>query len=169
MSTVVKEPEQREFTPAPEGLHQAVCCDVHPIWTEERPSQWGGGLRDCVRLVWQIDQLGPDGQPFVISKKYTASLHEKASLRHDLESWRGRHFTPEELKGFDLENVLGANCQIQIVHTKKPDGRTFANVLSIVPIAKGQPKMAVSKDYVRKKDRADAVNAEPMDDETPPF
>ena len=45
-----------KFTPAPEGLHRAVCCDVWTIWTEERPAQWGGGLRDMTRLVWQIDQ-----------------------------------------------------------------------------------------------------------------
>jgi hypothetical protein len=147
---------------------------VWDVWTEERSAQWGGGLRDVIRLVWEIDELGADGQPFTVSQKYTASLHEKSRLRHDLESWRGRKFTTEELKGFDVENVLGANCQINVVHATK-EGKTYANIASIVPQAKGQARMAVSKTYVRKKDRKEETKGrEPGQDEEddsagPPF
>lgn len=169
MSTTVKEPDGGDFVPAPQGLHTAVCADVWDIWTEERSEKWGGGLRDVIRLVWEIDQLGEDGKPFTVSQKYTASLHEKSRLRHDLESWRGRKFTAEELKAFDVVNVLGANCQINVVHNIK-DGKTYANIASLVPLAKGQEKIAISKEYVRQKDRKkDGQKATAEDDETTPF
>ena len=38
-------------------------------------------------------------QPFVLSKGHTLSLYEKANLRHNLESWRGKQFTAEEWPG----------------------------------------------------------------------
>ena len=87
MSTTVREPESKDFTPAPQGLHRAVCADVWPIWTVERPETWGGGLQDKTLLVWEIGEINPEnGKPFAVAKRYTASLHEKANLRHDLES-----------------------------------------------------------------------------------
>ena len=173
MSTTVREPEKTKFTPAPEGLHRAVCVDVWDTWTEERPAQWGGGLVDKTRLIWQIDEINPeDGKPYGIAKKYTASLHEKANLRHDLESWRGRKFSEEELKGFDLDKVVGVCCQLQILHTTKKSV-TYANIQSIMPLAKGQDKIVPSKDYVRKKDRKaePGMDAEPIedDDDSVPF
>ena len=167
MSTTVKEPESKDFTPAPQGLHQAVCVDVYDIWTEKRDEKWGGGLRDLTRLVFEIDEINPEnGKPYMVSKQYTASLHEKANLRHDLESWRGRAFTKEELKAFDLENVLGANCQLLVVHNVK-ESKTYANVQTIAPLAKGTVnKIVKSKDYIRKKDRVpEGQPREPGQDE----
>jgi len=38
------------------------------------------------------------GEPMSISKNYTASLSDMATLREDLKNWRGRDFTPEELR-----------------------------------------------------------------------
>jgi hypothetical protein len=39
-------------------------------------------------------------------------------------AWRGREFTPEELKGFHLKNILGAWCMISVVHNEN-DGKTL--------------------------------------------
>ena len=60
----------------------------------------------------------------------------KASLRKDLESWRGQPFTKEELKGFDLKNILGASCQLQVVHNVS-DGKTYANIAAVMGLPKG--------------------------------
>jgi hypothetical protein len=84
---------------------------------------------------------------------YTASLFEKANLRKHLESWRGRKFTDDELKEFELENLIEANCQIQVIHNIGNNGIVYANVQAIVPLAKGMTKMRISPDFVRKKDR----------------
>lgn len=154
MPTVVKEPEGKEFPLAPEGVHRAVCVDVHPIFTEERPAQYGGGIVDKTRLVWQLEDADENGTPYEVAKAMTASLHEKANLRKILESWRGRQFTPQELKGFDLDTVIGASCQLQLLHNvSKANGRTYANIQAIMPLGKGQPKVVAAPGYVRKKDR----------------
>jgi hypothetical protein len=155
MSTTVKKHPRKQFPVPPEGLFQAVCVDAWDIWVEKRPEQWGGGLIDKTRLVWQLAKNDKEGRPYQVSKMYTASLHEKANLRKDLESWRGRKFTKEEEAAFELENLVGANCQIQIIHNVGNDGITYANVQTIVPPQKGVPKMRASADFVRKKDRKD--------------
>lgn len=144
---------QSNFTPAPEGLHAAVCCDVWEPWTEERAQEWGGGLVDKTRIVWLIEEINPKtGKPFEASQIYTLSLHEKSKMCAHLEAWRGRKFTAEEKKGFDLEKLIGAPCQVQVVH-KITEDATYANVQTIVPLGKGQTRIVVPKDYQRHKDR----------------
>ncbi|WP_349814402.1 phage replication initiation protein, NGO0469 family, partial [Neisseria gonorrhoeae] len=69
-----------------------------------------------ILVQWEIDPEGdpemlmPDGRPYLISRRYTASLHSKSQLATDLKSWRGRDFTPEERDNFDLRNILGKPC-----------------------------------------------------------
>lgn len=95
-----------------------------------------------IRITWELpdetaifrEEDGP--QPFVISKDYTLSLYEKANLRRDLESWRGKQFTADELAGFDIFTLLGAACLISIIHMTKGD-KTYANVSGISKLAKG--------------------------------
>jgi hypothetical protein len=157
MPTVVKEPEGKVWPLAPEGVHRAVCVDVHPVFTEDRPIQYGGGIVDRTRLVWQLEDVDENGVPYEVAQKVTASLHEKAKLRKLLESWRGRAFTPDELKGFDLDTVIGASCQLQLLHNvTKKDGKskTYANIQAIMPLPKGSPKVVPAPGYVRKQDRA---------------
>ena len=140
-----------DFKPAPAGLSQAVCVDVVDMGLLKVTF---GGLekeQHKVRLVWQLEDMMSDGKPFLIQKRYTLSLHEKANLRKDLESWRGRAFTPEELIKFDVETIIGANAQLNIQHVTK-DGKTYANVVSIVPLGKNMPKMD-AMGYVRVQDR----------------
>lgn len=155
--TTVREPESKDFPQAPEGLHPAVCVDVWEIWTEQRPEEFGGGLVDKTRIVWQIDQTYENDKGetvrYEVSMMYTASLHEKAKLRQHLKSWRGRDFTDEELEGFELENILGVNCQLQVLHRISGKGKKYANVSTIVPVHKGDEKLIVTSDFIRHKDR----------------
>ena len=156
----------KTFTPAPEGLHQAVCVDFVDLGVMDTP--WGEKAQCEVR--WQIDEVLPtSGARFLVVKRYTASLNEKATLRHHLESWRGRKFTAEELKGFDTEQLVGVNCMVQIMHvqgTKNPEA-TFAVVQAVVPMVKGMTKL-VPEDYVRVKDRpAESPNGTPDESDVP--
>jgi hypothetical protein len=74
------------------------------------------------------------GEPMSISKNYTVSLGEKARLRQDLISWRGKAFTPEELKGFELKNLLGVWCMLSVVETPGNDGKIYSNINAITPV-----------------------------------
>lgn len=165
---IIARDNRKDFTPAPEGLHQAVCCDVVDIGLVK--NQWGEQHK--VELRWQLEVINPENhKPFMIVRRYTLSLNEKATLRQHLEAWRSRKFTAEELDGFDLETVIGANCQVQVVHTIGEDGRKWGNLQAIVPLGRGQTKMRVTDDYVRAKDRDGArpEEAEVAEDEDIPF
>jgi hypothetical protein len=153
------------YTPAPEGTHQAVCVDV--IDKGMHPNKFkDGALQHKIDIAWQINELRDDGKRFVVYKRYTLSLHEKANLRHDLESWRGRPFTRDEEMGFDVESVIGANCLVNVQHkpsTKDPN-KVFANVVSVMPLIKGMPKIA-AEGYARPEPAQ--TQAEPDIDRDP--
>jgi hypothetical protein len=87
-------------------------------------------------------EITKDGEtkslPAVISRTVGLSLNEKATLRQLLQSWRGRAFTTDELKKFDLVNVLGKPAFINVTHSVKGD-KTYANLTSIMPLPKGMP------------------------------
>lgn len=142
------------YEPAPAGLYHAVCVDVVDLgilevtYAGETKKQWKA------RVVWELDATREDGSPFLAFKRYTVSLHEKANMRRDLESWRGRAFTDAELKGFDLEHLIGANAQVNVQHRPSADGsKVYANVVGIVPLGKGMAKRVATPGYVRVKDR----------------
>lgn len=141
------------FQPAPAGVHQAVCVDVVDLGILEVTYKGETKRQHKVNLAWQINEDRDDGKPFLVFKRYTLSLHEKAGLRKDLESWRGKKFTRDEELGFDVETIIGTNCLLNITHNQQGD-KTYANVVSIMPLAKGMPTLS-ARDYVRKVDRTD--------------
>jgi hypothetical protein len=60
-------------------------------------------------------------------------LHEKAGLRKDLAAWRGRDFTDEEAKAFDVSKLVGAYCMVNAT-TSETNGKTYTNVAGITPL-----------------------------------
>jgi hypothetical protein len=105
-----------------------------------------------IRIVWQIDELDSKGHPYRVQKRYTLSLHEKAALRKDLESWRGKPFREEQLTdGFDVEKLLSVGCFLNVIHEAR-DKTTYANVSAIMPLPKGIVAPTV-RDYVRVCER----------------
>ena len=145
MSLIVKENAGSSFEPIPAGMHHAVCYGIVDLGTQP-----GGQFPDRRKVAFLFEvpaerQKGGDKDlPRTISQMFTLSLSPKGSLRPSLESWRGRAFTTEELAGFDLKSVLGANCFINVVHAAGSganSSKTYANIKSINPVAKGMPKL----------------------------
>lgn len=132
-----------DYEPIPEDLHLAIC---YGIW--DLGMQFYDYYHQIIHKVvinWELPEVRGDFEkngkkvnlPRAISKKYTLSLHKKAGLRKDLESWRGKKFTEEELsKGFDLKKLLGVPCQIQVLHNKVED-KIYANVSAIIKAPQG--------------------------------
>lgn len=128
-----------EFAQAPIGTHVARCFRLIDLGTQRDEFQGKVNIRNQVMISWELpDELMPDGEhegkPFVVSKFYTNSLHEKATLRHHLEAWRGKEFTPAEESQFDLQNILGAPCMLSVVHSET--GK--AKVGAVMAMPKGQ-------------------------------
>ena len=139
----------KDFVPAPDGLQRAVCCDVVELGLVDGPF----GKKRKVRIVWQSEHLMEDNKPFLLMKAYGATLHKKGNLRGDLESWRGKPLSDKEADDFDLEVLLGKNCQVLVVQNTK-DGQTYSNVNTVVPPVKGAFSLVV-RDYTRKQNRPD--------------
>jgi hypothetical protein len=131
MALTAKENSGPGIVPIPEGVYVATCYAVIDLGTHTSPVY--GNERRKVLLQWEIPEVRGDFErdgkkvnlPRAISQCYTLSLSEKANLRSDLEAWRGRKFTAEELNGFDLKTILGAACQLQIVHEASRDHGIF--------------------------------------------
>jgi hypothetical protein len=167
MPIIASANESKSFTPAPEGVHQAVAVDVIDQGMKPNPFKPGTEQRK-IDIAWQIDEVREDGKRFVVYKRYTLSLNEKATLRHDLESWRGRPFTDVELAGFDVESIIGANALINVQHKKNADGtRTYANVMTVTPLIKGMVKIT-PHGYARKTEDNIYGDSEPTDAPEPP-
>jgi hypothetical protein len=133
MSLQVSASSGGNFPITPEGVYIGRCFKIIDLGTQW--VEWSGQKKEQkkVLITWELltpeDVRMDDGKPWAATKQYTASLDERGHLRPDLEAWRGKKFTDVELENFDLTNVLGAYCQIQIVHSE--DGK-YANVNSIM-------------------------------------
>ena len=127
-----------DFEQCPAGSFAARCYQI--IDLGHQTVEWQGSAKVVpkVRITWELNEAMADGRPFSISKEYTASIGDKANLRKDLEAWRGRPFSSEELRNFSLENVLGAPCLLGVVHRPSKDGsKVYANVGSVMALPKG--------------------------------
>ncbi len=137
-----------DFSPMPSGNHVALCNMVVDLGKQRTEYQGESKVQHKVFIRWETpherlewtDREGTAREgPRVIGKTYTLSLHENAALRGDLESWRGRAFTEDERKGFDVSKLLGAPCMLNVIHADK-NGKTYANVTSIGALPKGMDK-----------------------------
>lgn len=143
------------FVPAPEGQWQAVLVDVVDMGEAENNY---GQMKHNVKYVFQIDALMENGKPFIVSGRYNATLHEKGNLRKFLQAFRGKAFTPDELKGFDDEDLIGTNAQVNIIHNQGNNGAVYANIASIAPWNPRLGDEIQAVDYTRVKDREEKGN-----------
>jgi len=156
MGLMAKNNEGPEREPIPEGLYLGVCYLIADLGTHT-DERWNKDIRK-VQIGWEIPELPPieyqdkdTGERIsrrqAVWKRYTLSLHEKAALRKHLESWRGKAFTQDELYGFDLQKVLGASCQLQIIHnTSDKSGKVYANVANVIQVPKGTTAVEVKNE-----------------------
>ena len=133
-----------DFTPMEAGMYVARCVQMIQIGTVTEMIQGKEKTLHKVRFGFEFptelkvfkEENGE--QPFFLSKEYTLSMHEKATLRLHLETWRGKKFTEEESKSFDVTRLLKVPCMINVVHkVSDKTGKTFAEIGSISPLMKG--------------------------------
>lgn len=142
MSLFVEEKSGSSVSLLPEDTYPAVCYALIDLGEQYSPTF--DKFSRKVTIGWEIvgETILIDGEtmPRTFFNTYTASLSQKSLLRKDLISWRGRDFTVEELKGFNLRNIVGVPCMLQVVHRKNSDGsKTYANLASVTKIPKGFP------------------------------
>jgi hypothetical protein len=133
-------PKEKQFELPPADSHVAVGYRIIDLGTQQIEWQGTKKRQHKILISWELDALMTEGEnagkPFTMHKRYTYTFDPKGALRPDLEAWRGRPFTEQEIEDFKLNKLLGAPCLMGIVHNKK-DGKTYANISSIMKLPKG--------------------------------
>ena len=142
MGLVAKANDGGSFVSVAPGMHLARCYRVIDLGTQK--TEWQGQTKSLPKVMIQFEVHSEDddgkplvttkGEPMSISKNFTVSLQDKATLRKDLVSWRGREFTKEEADGFHLKNVLGAWAMLSIAKSVGNNGKDYTNIMSINPV-----------------------------------
>jgi hypothetical protein len=133
---------QRELIPA--GNYIARCYQMIHVGTVEENIQGKVKLLNKVRIGWELPEekrvfKEENGeQPLVISQEFTLSMNEKANLRKVLASWRGKDFTEEEAKCFDVTKLLGVACMLNVIHkpSKSDATKIYEQIGSVSPLPK---------------------------------
>lgn len=136
MAILAKDNGQKR-EPIPVGNYVARCYQMIEIGTVSEVIQGTPKILHKVRIGWELPEelrvFGDKEQPLVISKEYTLSMNEKSNLRKDLKSWRGKDFTPEEARGFDITKLLGVPCMLNIIHkASKTDASKLYEEISAI-------------------------------------
>lgn len=133
----------RELVPA--GNHIARCVSMIEIGTVLEQG-FGGKMQKLTKVMigWELPEEtrvfdeSKGEQPMMISKEYTLSMNEKSNLRADLTSWRGKGFTEEEAKSFDITVLLGIPCMLNISHVpKQKNPSELREKITLAAIPKG--------------------------------
>ena len=136
-----KPTEGGDYTPPPTGTHAAICIAFIDLGTQKGEYQGEAKEQHKIMIQWELPhELMPDGRPFVISKKYTWSMHAKSTLRAHLAAWRGRDFTDDDFDGpkaFNIANILGKSCTVNVASKNLPDGKQITYVSAIGAAMKG--------------------------------
>ena len=144
MSFLAKDSGGGDFKRVPPGAYIGRCYSLIDLGTQLSVGRFGEKLQHKIRIGWELfgedDSGNPltvtmDGKdmPMTISKSYTMSLYEKSSLRKDLAAWRGKDFTDEETKGFDVSKLIGAYCMVNAV-SSETNGKVYTNVAGLTPL-----------------------------------
>lgn len=132
----------RELIPA--GNYIARCYQMLHIGTVLDSYMGQPKKMNFVRIGWELPTeqrifKQENGlQPCVISQEFTLSMNEKANLRKILASWRGKDFSEDEAKSFDITKLLGVPCMLNIIHKPSKDGtKMYEQIAGVSPMPKG--------------------------------
>lgn len=142
MTSFFVEDKGGSFESTPSGMHLARCYRIIDLGTQKSEYMGVSKLLHKIMLGWEIHGTDDnnvqlkmkDGRPFAMFKNYTFSWAEKANLRADLQSWRGKPFSQEEMRRFDLKNVLGAWCMLNVIEKPGADNKMYVNVAGVAPV-----------------------------------
>lgn len=132
------------FKRVPPGSYIGRCYSMIDLGTQLSTGDFAPKLQHKISIGWELFGEDDNGQPLTeevdghempmtVSKSYTLSMHEKAGLRIGLAAWRGKAFSEEEAKSFDVSKLMGAYCMVNVTHSET-NGKTYTNVAGLSPI-----------------------------------
>lgn len=143
------------FKPVPSGTHLARCYRIIDLGTQRVVGTFGEKSQPKIMVQFEVHSEDENGQPLLtekgeplsISKNYTLSLSENATLRKDLTSWRGKEFTSQELRGFELKNILGQWAMLSVTRAIGNNGKEYTNIIGISGVPSAMRKSGLPEGH----------------------
>lgn len=142
--TILAKGTESKYKAHEEGQFVAQCVDT--IDLGEHVHAFAGDdsyIEQKCALVFRTGEKNAEtGEYIDVNQEFTVSMSEKAKLRKFLEQWRGKAYTPDQIKaGVPLEKLTGNQGLLTIAQRQNKAGtRTYAEIKACV----GIPKMMVS-------------------------
>lgn len=152
MSIIPPKAEGKERELVPEGNHIGILYRIINIGTidtgftnDDGSPKKQAKVRVYFELPNEMREFEYDGEkktlPMSISREVTLSLYKSekhtAILRTIANACIGTALKDEEAERFDIEDLLGRACMIQVAHEQTKDGKTFAKAVGFGSIPKG--------------------------------
>lgn len=152
MSIIAQKPQGKERELVPEGNHIGILYRIINIGTIDTGFQNQDGspkkqakVRVYFELPGETREFEYDGEkktlPMSIGREVTLSLYKSekhtAVLRTIANACIGTALKDEEAERFDIEDLLGKACMVQISHETTKDGKQFAKAVGFGSLPKG--------------------------------
>lgn len=150
--------DKSKFLPHSAGPKVAQCVDL--LNFGECVSDYPGkpkSLAPKIGLVFRTGEINPKtGDVIDVVAEFGAFMTPKAKLRQFLEGWRGRTYTNDEAEeGIPLDRLVGKWAFLNIGHKTSAQGRTYAIILSAMPVPVGMTLPAFASytrpDYLNER------------------
>lgn len=136
MSTIMPLESKSTYTPAPGGSHIAVCYGIVDLGTQAFTWQGETKINPQIALFFELsDEMMENEKPYTISAIMTMSSHKKSKLRGFLESWRGLPFSDSDFGKFDISQLIGIGCMLNVTQEKKDD-KTKSKINGVMRLPK---------------------------------
>jgi len=129
-----------DFEDLPLGNRDAILANYFDIGIHE----YEGRQAHRVVLLFELADRRSDGKRFLLSKEFTACLNRQAFLYLFLVDWRGVDFTPAELKGFEMNRLLGKPATLRLGHqVNEKTSRAYTEIDAIFRALRSAEPMKV--------------------------
>jgi len=136
---IISERPTNTRTLTPKGAHVAKCITVIDLGTGPETWKEETKIQRKINVTWALPkcliEIDGEQKPMTISKKYTASMDPKATLRKHVDSWVS--LKPSEVSKFDPENLLNKEALVTVTHYEKATGDQGATVSAVSSLPEG--------------------------------
>jgi hypothetical protein len=147
MAFIIPKSENFTYTPKPTGKFKARLIQLIDLGTQTSTFEGKEKAQRKFMLTFEtpentkvFDETRGE-QPFVYSREFTMSWHEKGSLRPFVEEWIETALSDEEANSFDLETLIDTPCEIKTMEKKSKTDPTRSSVVLVrVEAIKEAPK-----------------------------
>lgn len=137
-------PSRTQTDPCPTGSHPSRCVWLIDLGSREEQYQ-DNPPKDVRKILLGFEfptetkVFSPEKgeEPYLLTKKFTRSMHEKGNLRKFLSVWRGEPFTDDQAAKFDISTLLAAPALCSVSHDTRKADRTYANIDTAMRMPKG--------------------------------